>query len=1011
MPSPQRLKFTEWFDFGRKGRGPPAPLAACGLEERQTAASPETPFSLLPGELVAGRYVITRVLGRGGMGEVYEAEDRLLNETIALKTLRADLARADTIVRHFHKEIQLARKVTHPNVCRVFETGLHVSANPAVPALPFFTMELLAGEALSARIRRSRRLTRGEAFPIAVQMAKGLQAAHEAGIVHADFKSGNVLLIPGAAGDRAVITDFGLARIDPSTAASEETRTMVTEGRIAGTLAYMSPEQMTGEPITAASDIYSFGIVLFEMATGELPFDKRHAIHGAVQRVSGGSITARSVVPDLDPRWDAAIARCLQKEPHKRFGSAADIGECFDVAGVRWGRLHWTRRELGRLAVAASLPLVAVGGVWVWSRHPYQPRPAAVGWYQRGVAALHSMSYETARRAFQQAVAADPAYAMAHASLAHAYEELDYSDLAKESMLRAVSVAQESRPSGDDALKLRALQSLVSRDYDRAAPLFRQLEATAPQQEKPAAALESGWLAQLREDTEGAAAAYERALKMNPSYAAAKLRLGFILGRRRQVDAALQAFQEAETLYVAASDQEGVTETLYERARLLNRSSRSAEAEPVIEKALAIAQAVGNPYQQISLQLAQGVAVRNLGDTGRAAALARQAIDAAVAQKMDNLATNGLIDLGNSFLTAGDIHAAEPILRRALELAGRGKIRRNESRARLALGSLCEQDGRPKEARQFVEASLPFFRQAGYRREFVQATTVLGGVHRQLAEFDQGARVLREALAAAIQLHDNQTEATIRERLGENLRDQGAWPEALEEFSRAAVLLGSGGAEARWNYAVLCARLGRRPDAEQALSEAGKLLRRTPSSQLLFHLRVSRAAIAYQDGRMTDAAVLLREALPGAPEGAQPTANLLATLVRIRTRPTPADADSTADVLEAIDRSGLLLDGASARLAIAEAMIAGAKPGPAAKRSAARLALEALAFFEPRDILESTWRAHSVVAHASPEPVVAEAHRMAARAALARLSTLWSAANVAGYLERQDMAALAAGIK
>jgi tetratricopeptide (TPR) repeat protein len=618
------------------------------------------------------------------------------------------------------------------------------------------------------------------------------------------------------------------------------------------------------------------------------------------------------------------------------------------------------------------------------------------------------MTYETARRAFEQAVKADPSYAMAHASLARTYEELDYSDLAKESMLRAVGVAQDSRRlEGEEALKLRALQFLVARDYDRATPLFRDLERSAPAAEKAAAALESGWLAQLRDDTDGAAAGYERALKINPGYAAAKLRLGFIYGRRRMLDAALQAFQEAEGLYSAASDQEGVTETLYERARLLNRSSRSEEALPVIEKALAIAFAVGNPYQQISLQLTQGVAVRNLGDPERAAAIARRAIDSAAAQKMDNLATNGLIDLGNSFLMAGDIHAAEPVLRRALELAGRGKVRHNESRARLSLGSLCEQDRRPNEARQFVETALPFLRQSGYRREFVQAMAVLGGAHRELAEFDRAGNVLGEALAAAVQLHDRQTEANIRVRQAENLRDQGDWPAAVEEFSRAAAMLGIGGTEARLSCAVLYSRLGRRTEAEQTMSEAAELLRRMPNRQLLYELKISRAGMAYQDGRMSDARNLLGDILTGAPEEKQAAANLLAALVRIRT----GELESTTALLESIDRDGLPLDSASARLAIAEALAAGNKPGLKAKQAALSLALKALEFLESHNITESVWHAHSVAARVSTEQEGAEAHRAAARAALARLSTLWTPAGMTGYLKRPDIAALAARLK
>src|SRR5690242_6939869 len=175
------------------------------IVERETfvdpsRTSPAHASSLVTGDIVAGRYRIARLIGRGGMGEVYEAEDRLLDERVALKTLRADLAGRESLLARFQEEILLARKVTHPNVCRIFEVGVHDL--PGHASLLFFAMELLEGDTLAARIR-SGRLTRAEAFPLAVQMADGLQAAHDAGIVHADFKSSNVVLVPERGGTRA----------------------------------------------------------------------------------------------------------------------------------------------------------------------------------------------------------------------------------------------------------------------------------------------------------------------------------------------------------------------------------------------------------------------------------------------------------------------------------------------------------------------------------------------------------------------------------------------------------------------------------------------------------------------------------------------------------------------------------------------------------------------------------------------------------------------------------------
>jgi tetratricopeptide (TPR) repeat protein len=954
--------------------------------------------SLVEGEVVANRYRIMAMIGRGGMGEVYEAKDQLLQETIALKTLRADYASGQAVVR-FQREIQLARKVTHPNVCRVFEVGMHDFAGSSGAPLLFFTMEFLAGETLAARIRRKGRFSRAEAFPIAAQMADGLQAAHSAGIVHTDFKSSNVILVPSSSGERAVITDFGLARLDPTFSASDETRTLSAARPLAGTVAYMSPEQLTGRTLTAASDIYSFGIVLYQMATGQLPFDERHVIHSAMQRASGQGFAVRSLVPDLDPRWEAAIVRCLRKEPDRRFRSAGDLATYFRHSAWRVPVRYWTRREWVRASIAAGGPLGLATGLWLWITHPYAPRPAALDWYQKGLAALHSMTYEAARKALIQALAADPKFVVAHASLARAYDELDYTDLAKDSMLRAVTLAQDSWLTARDATRVRALQFMIARDYDRAAPLFRQLEDQAEEREKAAAALESGWLAQQREETEAAAAAYGRALKLDPTYAAAKLRLGYIQGRRRQVDAALKTFAEAEALYSASSDYEGVTETLLQRANLLYRSSRAVEAMPVIEAAISVARTVGNRYQEIRLQQLQGTAVRALGDVDRAAALAQQAIDAAITENMDNLAAVGLVDLGNAFLVRGDLKSAEPVFHRALDLARRGKVRRYEARALASLGSLCEQDRRPAEAKQFINSVLPFYRQAGYRREFVQASLLLGGVLEQLAEYEQGVRTLREALSSAVELQDSQIEVQVRERLADNLRRLGGLPEALAEYEKAVALLGSGprSAGARLACAELYWQLGRRRDAERFVSDVGELLKKGQNQQLLSRLVAKRAEIALSQDRLGEAGAFLRQALSAVNRGgeAEPELSLIQALVLIRTgRPTEG-GELSASVVEKLEKAELAGSAASARLSTAEAWMAAGNRSQALHTSRA-----ALDFFEPRSILESAWRGHAVAAWAAEDR--ANAHMASGRSALNQLRSRWPAGAVDTYLQRPD---------
>ena len=946
---------------------------------------------LEPGDLVASRYRVIRLIGCGGMGEVYETHDEFLDEIIALKTLRSDLAGNSHVVKHFEAEIRLARKVTHSNVCRVFEVGshdIHASGTP----LRFFTMEFVPGETLAERLRGRGRLSAEEAFPIASQMAEGLQAAHNLNIVHGDFKSSNVLLVPTTGGDSVRITDFGLARLDPIR--TEDTRTLTESGVFIGTLAYMSPEQMTGAKVTTASDIYSFGIVLFEMATGRLPFDDRHLLQSAVQRVSTDGIPVRSLVPDIDSRWETAIQRCLQRDPAQRFSSIHEVAELLREDPRQLEKPGLTRRDWLRAGALAAVPATAGGAFWLWRRVPYSPDPEALRWYQKGVAALYSMTYESARKALERSVAADSEFALAHASLAQAYDELDYSDRAKDAMLVAVAAAGETRLSADGNRRLRALQSVVSRDYDRAASLFQAMERDARGRDRAAAAIECGWIAQKRDKTDEAEAAYRRALAAEPGYAAAKLRLGHILHRRRDLDGAGRQFKEARELYAAASDYEGVTESLIAEANLLVRTNRASDALPIIEKGLASAQAIGSLYQQINLQLLQGVAVRYLGDPKRAGEIATRAIDMAVAQGMDNIASRALTDLGNSLLVRKDLVSAESVLRRALDVARRGKVRRHEARALLSLGSICEQAHRPREAREFIEAGLPFYRDSGYVREVVQATLMLGAVLGQQADFEGGIRLLRDALPQSIRLRDALVEAQVRERLAQTLQDQGDLPQALGEQLRAAELYGRGmpAFDSRLSCARLYHRLGRAKEAREMLSECDELQRKNPNAVNGFELAMLRAEMAYDEGRFGAALDQARVALSLLPaEEAGVRARLVEALVSIRTRRAAAAGEAAA-VLRTMDAANLLLGGAAARLMIAEAFVAAGQPGLALQP-----ARQALEFFEPRGIWESVWRARRA----------SGSERAATRDALTRLKAAWPAADVERYLARPAIAALA----
>jgi serine/threonine-protein kinase len=272
-------------------------------------------LGLAPGELLSGRYRVTRFIARGGMSEVYEAHDALLGDAIAVKLLRPALARKPGAQERFAQEIRLARKITHANVCRVFDVGVDGDRI-------YFTMELHPGATLASRLREHGALSIAQASPLIQQLLDGIAAAHAAGIVHQDLKPSNVLL----AGERVVLTDFGLAVPCCATLGCD-----CSMPHLINTPAYMAPEQVTGGTILDCTDLFAVGVILFEVLTGTLPWKGANPAELATARLSGDVPSPRAVRPDLDPTWDAAIRSCLAREAAERPRS---VGELRNALGL-----------------------------------------------------------------------------------------------------------------------------------------------------------------------------------------------------------------------------------------------------------------------------------------------------------------------------------------------------------------------------------------------------------------------------------------------------------------------------------------------------------------------------------------------------------------------------------------------------------------------------------------------------------------------------------------------------
>ncbi|WP_437731413.1 protein kinase domain-containing protein [Sorangium sp. So ce1335] len=269
---------------------------------------------------IAGRYEILGLLGTGGMGSVYRVRDVELDEVVALKMLRRDLADSAGMLERFRQEVKLARRVTHRNVARTFDFGDHDGEK-------FLTMECVDGESLHSVLARTGPMPAQQVIGIGCALCDGLGAAHAAGIVHRDLKPENVLLDRGG---RVVITDFGIARTSSGPSAGE------SSGFVLGSPAYMSPEQLTGEPdIDARTDIYALGMILFECLTHRRAWPGSGAIAAAMARLRSPPPDPRAVRPDVPLAVADVVLRCMAMRREDRYASAAEAHRALLLARSR----------------------------------------------------------------------------------------------------------------------------------------------------------------------------------------------------------------------------------------------------------------------------------------------------------------------------------------------------------------------------------------------------------------------------------------------------------------------------------------------------------------------------------------------------------------------------------------------------------------------------------------------------------------------------------------------------
>src|SRR5215472_6357451 len=266
------------------------------------------------GTVLGGRYEIQKLLGMGGMGAVYKARDIEVDRTVGLKVIRPDLAGNQAILARFKQELVLARQVTHRNIIRIYDLN-------EADGVKFITMEFIEGEDLRTILTREGKVPPKEAVDIMRQACSGLLAAHHEGVIHRDLKPGNIMC---DASGRVVIMDFGLAK-------TVQGDGMTQTGMMIGTMEYMSPEQAMGSDLDARSDIFTMGLIFYELLTGNIPFRAESAIASLVKRTQERAVPLSDVDPTIPPALSAIAAKCLERDPKARYNTVQELIDDLDV--------------------------------------------------------------------------------------------------------------------------------------------------------------------------------------------------------------------------------------------------------------------------------------------------------------------------------------------------------------------------------------------------------------------------------------------------------------------------------------------------------------------------------------------------------------------------------------------------------------------------------------------------------------------------------------------------------
>ena len=999
-----------------------------------------------------GKYQICSAIGVGGMGEVFLADDLHLNRKVALKVLSERVATDKERLRRFEQEAKAASALNHPNILTIFEFG-------AENGIQFLATEFIQGDTLRERLQHNH-LSLSETLDITVQIASALNSAHTAHIIHRDIKPENVMIREDG---YVKVLDFGLAKLVENTAFDAKAETFrqvhTLAGMIMGTVGYMSPEQAHGKPVDARTDFFSLGVVLYEMLTRHQPFTGETINHTIVAILEKEPPPLSQYINDYPADIEKITQKCLAKNAADRYQTAKDLiddltavkqevdfhtkfkrkepakiqtqakteileavtGKTINVKTKRIDELSTHKNPFIKLTVKAKHVLVSRGsvpilftflvmGLFAYFIFPTlwqtAPKTEAINLYNLGTEALRDGTYYKASKMFEDAIKLDTDFALAHARLAEAWMELDYVGRAQNELLKVRNLQQQQTrlfyfAQTKDSLYIDAVNATVLRDFPKAISNYEIIAQSSPNESY--VYVDLGRAFEKNEEIEKAIENYEKATSLNTQNGGAFLRLGTLLNRKSEFQKAFEAFDRAENIYDRQSNDEGVAEVRMQRGTSLNSQEKLDAARAQFEQVINAPRA--SKYQQIRALLQISSACSSEGKTTCAEDYASKAIKLAKEERMENLATNGLIDLGNAFLARAEYEKAEQSFNQALEFARKDEGNRNESRALLAFGSLSLQQNKPDEAQNYVKQALPFYQKGGYKKEVSQANLILGRANLMSNDYDAAL----QAFEQAEQSEDPSIRAFVHITIGDLLMDQEKYPEALHRFKQSFELYESLGNHTNAVYSllnlsnVLC-RLGRFEDSKENLSKAEAIANNkdNPQTQLFSIIQFLNAQIALSERNFTQ--VIKATEHFNAKTDSSIAFDTYRVIGLAKTNLNPKNGEGVQYCIKASQYAASTKDPRNfntTKLALAEAYL-----NIGNYSDALDSALQAKDYFVTEGLNESGWQAWLIAARASQQKgdlVIAREYASNALNTLSKLQTDWGEEHFKIYLAKPDI--------